>query len=705
MSPEAALLLLMPLMELSSLFALATTGEVSMALALTCGVFAVLSYVWRRSQKIERRSNALVPEFFLGVLFVVFVAVAIFLVAKWRWHPVVAGAHVALLIQSLLWFARSSVKNFYLRLVMGFVNISMSASLSPELHTGFFIFAFFVIASVALFMAFLSTEAQSSRRLQNIRVSRRWMVAIFAISFVVFILSLAIFPLLPRPRAFAGGIEMGPWGNGGLREDVDLSGSLTPGRSDAGIEVRIFTDRPISYADRGKYFPGDLLRGRVLDLFDGTRWFSSLPIQTFVPLSSEAERWGKEHGVHLEILREPIQGGILPVPYQTVFVGGSPQINAHRGRSWTWEKSANRRIRYDVWVGKMESKRLDLDASEHKIDQALPENWMQSLPIQKLADQMTQKNLRATEKMAFLRHFFVGSGNFSVGESRDDPQLSAVNHVDTFLNSSHVGPNEIFAMSAAAVLRRSGTPTRLVTGYRLSEAPRGRLWVARKAHAHTWLEVWNEDRLWVPFDVTPFSKNPDSSSWTDLISDAEMWMSSYWYKYVLESDPWNGESVNSKMNQLAHEGSLLIQDAKNAKSDAGSANHLVEFLKKAGALMTSLVVGLLAFSFARRRFGRNTSGLDAKLELCRRRMLHLCTHSGVGTPEDLPPRIWSNADWQAWFGTYQSLRFGRKNDQSRADLDRLELSWEQHESHWRGLVGKRSLKERRSRAASQLSKV
>jgi hypothetical protein len=76
--------------------------------------------------------------------------------------------------------------------------------------------------------------------------------------------------------------------------------------------------------------------------------------------------------------------------------------------------------------------------------------------------------------------------------------------VEAFLFASRRGHCELFASSAAVMLRAVGIPARVAIGFRGGVwDPGARRYTFRGADAHAWVEAWFEDRGWVTFDPTP----------------------------------------------------------------------------------------------------------------------------------------------------------------------------------------------------------
>ena len=75
--------------------------------------------------------------------------------------------------------------------------------------------------------------------------------------------------------------------------------------------------------------------------------------------------------------------------------------------------------------------------------------------------------------------------------------------MDEFLFDSREGFCEHFSSAFTVLMRASGIPARVVTGYTGGyRNPFGGYWIVRRMDAHAWSEVWLEGRGWVRVDPT-----------------------------------------------------------------------------------------------------------------------------------------------------------------------------------------------------------
>jgi len=111
-----------------------------------------------------------------------------------------------------------------------------------------------------------------------------------------------------------------------------------------------------------------------------------------------------------------------------------------------------------------------------------------------------------TEKIDMLVDFFQKNFSYTLKPKAPFP---GEDPLTGFLTRNHAGHCELFASSAALLLRRLGIPTRYVAGLLCREAhPSGGYYVARLRDAHAWIEAYDRERkMWVLVDATPAAED------------------------------------------------------------------------------------------------------------------------------------------------------------------------------------------------------
>ena len=99
---------------------------------------------------------------------------------------------------------------------------------------------------------------------------------------------------------------------------------------------------------------------------------------------------------------------------------------------------------------------------------------------------------------AVLRHFRDGGFRYTL-----TPPLLDYNSIDDLLFNTRRGFCGHFASAFATLMRASGIPARVVTGYLGGEWNRvGGYLLVRQSSAHAWTEIWLENEGWVRIDPT-----------------------------------------------------------------------------------------------------------------------------------------------------------------------------------------------------------
>jgi protein-glutamine gamma-glutamyltransferase len=158
-------------------------------------------------------------------------------------------------------------------------------------------------------------------------------------------------------------------------------------------------------------------------------------------------------------------------------------------------KPVRNRIRYQVTshtqyllskeLGLHERKMaLQINANDNPKTVALANSWSHLTP-----EQVIQQALNMFNQQNFI---------YSLR-----PPLLGQHPIDTFLFDTKKGFCEHYASSFVYLMRAAGVPARIVTGYQGGEInPIGNYLIVRQSDAHSWAEVWLENKGWVRIDPT-----------------------------------------------------------------------------------------------------------------------------------------------------------------------------------------------------------
>jgi transglutaminase-like putative cysteine protease len=182
---------------------------------------------------------------------------------------------------------------------------------------------------------------------------------------------------------------------------------------------------------------------------------------------------------------------------------------------------------YSVWVVRGDPPR----AADPPTDAA--PRFVLDPTVQQLAKRMTGNAVSGLEKAGRIEAYLRQNYGYSLSgmtQQRADP-------VTWFLLRERQGHCEYFAGAMVALLNDLEIPARMVAGYSGGDLSfDAEEVVIRQANAHTWVEVWDDQRQqWAVFDPTPEGSVPALSrpSGRDRIRWAADWIQSSWDRYVL----------------------------------------------------------------------------------------------------------------------------------------------------------------------------
>lgn len=121
--------------------------------------------------------------------------------------------------------------------------------------------------------------------------------------------------------------------------------------------------------------------------------------------------------------------------------------------------------------------------------------------IRSLADEVFVGCRTTQDKIRAVKAYFRTNYTYQLGMDAPLDQ----DPVTYFLLEGSTGYCEYFATGAALLLRLANIPTRYVTGFLVTERDvETRAWLARNAHAHAWVEAWDDDTgKWAIVEATP----------------------------------------------------------------------------------------------------------------------------------------------------------------------------------------------------------
>ncbi|MGZ3695489.1 MAG: transglutaminase family protein [Bdellovibrionota bacterium] len=427
----------------------------------------------------------------------------------------IAVAVPMLAVHGITWLASEQNRYRYWRIGLAFLEMILAAILAPEAHMFFLIFFFVIMVSLTLSFGFLEQNftlrdpAGLNRPLRPAYVG-----AVLLLSFVIFLSSLAIFPILPRKE----NMEMTSFGAmPGYQEEVSFQTATFYWTGDESRAVMwLFLPKGKSWAEA---LPFGLLRGKSLERFNGKTWKTGIK---HGKSTSEVLRpdW------QVEILRDQMPTESLPSPYGTESMEVSEDVHPYRYETGEWfhPTARNRRITYIAGVNSNAARDNVVDPSESQ----LPKEGFTR--VEALAHSLQKNTRNDRDRVTAVTSYFL-SGKFSaqkvpVSAASD----TAASPIEKFLFETKSGHCELFATAAALLLRGMGLPTRLVVGFRAPVYSNAKVLTVRNGDAHAWVEVHTSEG-WIVIDPTPAI--PIDSSRFQALRDMYDWISAYWQRYIL----------------------------------------------------------------------------------------------------------------------------------------------------------------------------
>jgi protein-glutamine gamma-glutamyltransferase len=309
-------------------------------------------------------------------------------------------------------------------------------------------------------------------------------------------LAAMLFILFPRATAPLWGMRDPTTGQTGLSEEMkpgDISKLIR--NRDTAFRVEFEGRKPTQQA---LYW-----RGPVLRQFDGLTWSVGDLLQRGEFISFTPEEMVKESLIYtvtaerldtrwLPVLEVPIAFPTGPAVEKTVFLTDAQQIGVRR--------ASNGATAYRVQSFARSSYPGEAPASTGAELKTGPRIWNQK--SRDFAAQLAVNYPDPRQRIAAILKYFnqeqffytLDPPLYSVGEKRTTA-------IDAFLFEGRRGFCEHYANATTFLLRASGIPARVVTGYQGGEWTSSGYMIVRQSDAHAWVEAWVAGR-WIRIDPT-----------------------------------------------------------------------------------------------------------------------------------------------------------------------------------------------------------
>ena len=592
--------------------------EAVTATGLAATLFMVPGARW--SGWIERGSRVVILGLCAWMLYVAFVLRQDFMPA------VMAMLLFLLMAESLRSLEARNETRLYL---LSFALLLGATAYYPGIGFAACFVAFVVFATLAMMTGYLRREAERFR-VADVRLERRMMMTIAALSGVTLLVSGAlfvIFPRLPRQWNVQGR-------NGGGEIMAGFSDEVTLGQHGGRImdnpEVA-FRVEPVDAPReslRGTYF-----RGRSFDRFDGTRWSRSRRLlgPGYGP-GLYGRQWG-EPVRRLRIFGGPPEARVLFGPHPVLAVSPRSAIRVFQDPTGDVYFGGSDEPVYTVtYAGGVPSDAV-LRASRTDREPRIVQPFLQTPRLDprvaRLADSLTAGLPTRLDRARAIERYLSTELSYTL----ELPQRRSDATVEGFLFSRRAGHCEYFSTAMVMLLRSAGIPSRNVTGFLGGEwNSYGNYLAVTGNQAHSWVEVWFPEVGWVPFDPTPAARESVVGEWVGQAWGISLWldgMEHRWYKWVLDYN------LEKQLGLLSRVGELFDRaggdDGRGERRPLGGAHRAVAVLIALG------VLGGLLWSLRRRRAAPRTEETRAYLAL--RRLYARAELGGTDGPLQFAERL------------------------------------------------------------------
>ena len=582
-----------------ALIALGSTGDVHPGVFIACGVSFGLRFVpWFR-----------LTTMVLGVGMILSMIAAAAAVILFHVPPVVAAAHVAPIAHAGLWLTDRPRALVPWRIGFGFVELILASALTTELYLYFLLVPFTLVATLAIACIFLEHELQDKdRRSFRAPLPPLYLRQMINQSAVLILSSLLIFPILPRMDA-NGDYHWSNNSQTGYTEHVSIENwKSISGQGQGSVALRIFNAENLSLL---RLFWGGLIRGRVLDQFDGDSW-SPIIRSHMAADSIRTQAVGPtlpRSTVKLEIVREALESPSLPMPYavESIRLQGSrePLTRVNKGEVLL-DQVTNQRVRYSVeFVPALRFVAAPKGTDEPTRTHLYVPTKLKSERMHRLVQRIFRPTMTLQERLEAIGRFFRSEKFSPVQDEQIDmtdgaTSKNSLSPIENFLFVRKAGHCELFASATAVLLRMSGVPSRLVSGFRISRGEIGGVLSIRTGDAHAWVEYYDPRMGWSAYDPTP--RESMGGNWLEKIRSTYEVMSGYFYKYVLAYGDENTSNATFEIKRW-------VNDFKQT-AQTGPKNWEGQWLWLSAAIIAAFLIGIFAWALRSRFLTRQKNRPD-----------------------------------------------------------------------------------------------
>ncbi len=430
-----------------------------------------------------------------------------------------AGIHFLVILLNVKLITLQDRRDYRHLYAISLMAVLASAALTTDLWY-VSVFVLYVLAAVWSLLLYhltgrtavtpLSASSPPAALPASLRITERFFWLTNGIALSTFALTLLIFFLLPR---ISIGILQKPRGEGlrttGFSERVDL-GMIGSVKEDPQIVMRI--ELPDQTASSRERF---YLRGLAYDQYNGRSWSAGSRQRRSLGLVADGIFVVRSAGKRsLSSLSEPLRQDILlealdtsvlfAAPFAESLSGEFPGVQVDSMTGLHLPYSSTSRMRYSVVSREHRILPSEQSGAALEYPPAIRDRYLQipthSDRIAELAHSVARGAASPYEKAtAVLQHLLSNYAySLEVGTTSSGPPI------DEFLFTRKTGYCEHYATAMVLMLRSIGIPSRLVTGFLVTEWNEfGNYYTVRQRDAHAWVEMYYPQSGWITMDPTP----------------------------------------------------------------------------------------------------------------------------------------------------------------------------------------------------------
>jgi protein-glutamine gamma-glutamyltransferase len=516
--------------------------------------------------------------------------------------------------------------------LLSFALLIASTAFYPGLGFAAWFVSFIVFSTLAMTTGYLRRQAEKFGVAQ-VRLRRRMVLTLAALSGVTLLMSAALFVVFPRlPRQWN---VQGRRGGGdimaGFSDQVVLGqhGGSIVGNPEVAFRAELGAGG--AAAAEGVYW-----RGRSFDRFDGTRWSRTRGLRGPAALpAAYARRWGG--------------------PMRTVRIFGGPQgADVLFGSHPILSVQPRSAIRVYPDISSGDVYYFGSDAPVYTVTSAAgapPEALLRASPerpsriqapylqlppldprVRRLADSLTAGMTTRVDRVRAVERYL----STELAYTLDLPRTRSDGTIEGFLFRRRAGHCEYFSSAMVMLLRSVGIPSRNVTGFLGGEwNPYGGYLAVTGNEAHSWVEVWFPDVGWVQFDPTPSARTDVVGEEGGTRSGVWMWFDGIeyrWYKWVLDYN------LEKQVGLLDRVSDLFSRDGGSGRTwGGGSGGGRVP--RGVAVAIALAVAAALLFSLRGRPWARGPRTEETRAYVELRRLYARAQVGGAGGPLDFAERL------------------------------------------------------------------